>query len=702
MMIDFEPSQPKAFCAEKLIEWISQSQNPDNWADITPLTLPPLQRNGVWRPRQVLDLWGSVLDGLPIGLFYVQAIKAGCNVVDPRDRTSLTEIRAPAWELFDGQQRMRALALGDGDPFAEGRCLWVKFAADAYELLISSRAQPAGYQRDGTKHPVDVRRKWLKKQSEVEAGVETGAIAYSDKDVGKWWEKAPYPVGCSAIDTWKLADLRRSADGALVPSDRGFMAWQHAINNLRQAPCAVFMRLPCSVGGGSLDHGITKSLEMFRRIGAGGTPLSQDEQVYAAYKLRKPELRHVVERIHQSVSAILTPAQIIQAGIRIAHTQADLTTGWVPGFDQIIRELSDGGGTSKICWTEKLDDLLRPQEGRAKLEQLFEDVRGLLQKKDNESDFFLPDIVMAQLRPEAWHVLAFWAMQEGPARLTSRKEAVRFALFWHLAVTNDEKAAQVCFRELQGSGTETLDGWLYRRITIAGCGLQVPRPDDLTDFFLKAKGAPGWLKYYVRFQDAVPHSEFARRWWFGGKTMLPWLQRHYIGELFTSFSPLFDFEDDLPYDLDHICARKHWEFGWNNSDQYYVDRGFSSKIDWRDGWGEPAMVGDAIGNLRLVKFNQNREDGANGIREKMPFLDLGSSFEYDRERFGEAKDFLMHQEHAGRWLAADIPKDAGAQHTWTLERRAAFQNAVEHRTESLYRTFFDGLGFVAWCDSPVT
>jgi hypothetical protein len=698
MRINFEQGQPKAFCAERLIEWISRSQNPDSWADTTPLTLPPLQRNGVWRPRQVLDLWRSVLDGLPVGLFYIQAIKTGCNVVDPQDRTSLIEIGYPAWELFDGQQRMRALALGNGDPFAEGRCLWVRFTEDAYELLISSRAQPAGYQKDGTKHSAEVRRNWLEKHCRVVAK----AIACSANDVGKWWEQAPYPAGCSESDTFKLADLRRSAGGGLVPRNRGFTAWEQTMENLRQIPSAVFMRLPCSIGGGSLDHGITKSLEMFRRIGAGGTPLSQDEQVYAAYKLRKPELRHVVERIHQSVSAILTPAQIIQAGIRIAHTQAEPTTGWVLGFDQTIRDLSDDGGPSKIGWVEKLDDLLRPQEGEAKLQRSFEEVRRLLKKKDGEPDFFLPDIVMAQLRPEAWHVLAFWVMQEGPACLASREEAVRFALFWHLAVTNDEKAAQVCFRELQGSETETSHGWLYRRIKTAGYGLHVPRPCELTDLFLKAKGAPGWLKYNVRFQDALPHSELARRWWFGGKKMLPWLQRHYIDQLFNSLSPLFDLEEDLPFDLDHICARKHWEFGWNNSDQYYKDRGFVSRTDWRDGWGEPAMVGDAIGNLRLVKFSQNRGDGARGLREKMPFLDPGTSLTYARDQFGTATDFFMDQEQHRLWLDADVPQGANQQLEWTQERRAAFQSAVENRTELLYRTFFNDLGFVAWCDPHVT
>ncbi|MDE2200956.1 MAG: DUF262 domain-containing protein [Rhodospirillales bacterium] len=35
------------------------------------LLLPPVQRSAVWRPKQVLDLWDSILRGLPIGIFYL-------------------------------------------------------------------------------------------------------------------------------------------------------------------------------------------------------------------------------------------------------------------------------------------------------------------------------------------------------------------------------------------------------------------------------------------------------------------------------------------------------------------------------------------------------------------------------------------------------------------------------------------------------
>jgi hypothetical protein len=62
----------------------------------------------------------------------------------------------------------------------------------------------------------------------------------------------------------------------------------------------------------------------------------------------------------------------------------------------------------------------------------------------------------------------------------------------------------------------------------------------------------------------------------------------------------------------------------------------------------------------------------------------------------------MNHENAELWLTADIPEHAETRHQWSPKRRKAFQVAVEHRTESMYRTFFNSLGFAEWCDPPDT
>lgn len=61
------------------------------------------------------------------------------------------------------------------------------------------------------------------------------------------------------------------------------------------------------------------------------------------------------------------------------------------------------------------------------------------------------------------------------------------------------------------------------------------------------------------------------------------------------------------------------------------------------------MIGQALGNKRLVQYEQNRSDGARFIREKMPFLEGG----HDANRLGSSGDFLIREGSFVNWLKAD-------------------------------------------------
>lgn len=57
-----------------LLAWACRSQKIlsgtlDTDEDV--LALPPIQRSAVWRPRQVLAFWDSLLSNLPVGMFYL-------------------------------------------------------------------------------------------------------------------------------------------------------------------------------------------------------------------------------------------------------------------------------------------------------------------------------------------------------------------------------------------------------------------------------------------------------------------------------------------------------------------------------------------------------------------------------------------------------------------------------------------------------
>ncbi len=150
-----------------LIEWAHRSEailaggpNPNN----SPvLAMPPMQRSAVWRPKQVLDLWDSMMRGLPIGMCYIVERRGGDRKVVLLNGET-REIDYAGFDLLDGQQRLRALLVGAGHLPEEQRCLWADLGdPEALQfpcLRISSRAQPFGYdKKSGSKLRLDERRR---------------------------------------------------------------------------------------------------------------------------------------------------------------------------------------------------------------------------------------------------------------------------------------------------------------------------------------------------------------------------------------------------------------------------------------------------------------------------------------------------------------------------------------------------------------
>ena len=668
MHSEFKHCEPKLFSVLEVLAWIKQS---GEGVHPCPLTLPPMQRNGVWRPRQVLDLWRSALDGMPIGLFYLQP--AGEKVVNQADQKYLTDAPTGALDLFDGQQRIRALALGAGDPFNDERSIWVKFVENGYELIMSSKLQPAGYKADGSKLRVEDRRNYL-------AAIKTA------KEAGK--TKAPFPLGCTCQNTRRLVDLLDSAllnDGVVADSLRPANTVEEAWGKLKAAfeklkrGSAIFMLLPELE-----DRG--KTLELFRRVGAGGTPLSEPEQVYSAYKLYRPDVRIIVETIHKDVSAVLSPAQIVQAAMRMAHTKSDERMVWPPGFETAMKELSLE--QSKAGWVSELNTLLCAKAGLGSLIDAFRLIRRLLEGSKTD-DFYLPEIVIARLPPELWQVLAFWALPGNRnTDAATQEEIIRFAMAWHLAVFNQERATQECFKGLvafQGNGFPGQA--LFNQLSNVYAH-PIPHPDELNCMFHRG-GNDRWLPAKDRFKSVERHSDLASTWWFSRK-ILPWLQRDYVSRRFSDYHPMSDHEDDVPYDWDHICPKAHWQPEGRGSSAAELAKkmNFRDQHDRKARMSEPWMIGNSVGNLRLVDFSQNRSDGDRGIFEKMTLLKTPNQ----SNDLGSAGDFLLEDpKELALWLQVDTGNCV-----WDASRLDAFQKVVELRTARLYRLFYDGLKFDCW------
>ena len=56
------------------LEWCS-AQVPDRY-----VALPMIQRGFVWKPHQIIDLWDSLLRGMPVGSLLVNTVPKGTRV----------------------------------------------------------------------------------------------------------------------------------------------------------------------------------------------------------------------------------------------------------------------------------------------------------------------------------------------------------------------------------------------------------------------------------------------------------------------------------------------------------------------------------------------------------------------------------------------------------------------------------------------
>ena len=731
-----------------LVDWVCASDRvlggdkgpPDGMPLIA---VPPVQRTAVWRPKQVLDLWDSLMRGLPIGAFYL--LDGAPKLVRLRQAGS-TETGSQLhsadrlnFALLDGQQRMRAILAGAYGP-AEGKlCLWVDLGAEGAKqapcLRVTSKAQPFGYDGEsGNKLRMDQRRnaRRLIEPCPKEHPLLCGDRRAYDADLfdrevkldGNTIEKPPRPY-VAANDkaftgkTFKLHDLLnawrcRPSDaegvttlrGALPASAQGdaeigpaLIALHEAFKKVEEAQVALLR-----VDPRHFPDQTKTLLDLFARIGAGGTPLSFEERLFSIYKHYVPEIRDAVYAIHEKAGRVLPPTKIVAAALRIANASDDKRPQYtVPSAGDFATQMA-GDPASKFRQT--LDRLIPTTKAVLEhrggpLSNAFGVVKRLLSHDPDRQDaFWLPDVMLVALPAELWQVLVFWMDRRSKILGQDenidayREELVRFALFWHFFVWNDEKAARWAFRHLRDAQdiTHFPSSVLYQDlIGVEGgdrCAYALVDSSEFTRRLFK-KPSSSWRTDQQRFGEGKERNEVGAHWWWSGRKVLPWLQREYIVEAFPGYQPLSDHEDDLPYDVDHICPRADWGDDWRSLSPRIHDDAKNHAQRMRDGRD---AVGNGIGNLRLVDASTNKGDQDADISKKMPFAVTDDPSEEDK---GDMARFAFPSDDHELWKQVSR-SGRGIERQWNEARLAAFQQAVEQRAAWLYNRFYNELDYAKW------
>ena len=141
----------------KITDWLNWATRMETTTDQWAVVLPMIQRGSVWKPHQVIDLWDTILRGMPFGGLMASHIPAasGLEFLHPLKRTRIDLPANGGLSLIDGQQRTLAMLIAwPAVDQQMQRRIWVDFGEDDnYDHLLrlhfTTESSPMGYQRSG-------------------------------------------------------------------------------------------------------------------------------------------------------------------------------------------------------------------------------------------------------------------------------------------------------------------------------------------------------------------------------------------------------------------------------------------------------------------------------------------------------------------------------------------------------------------------
>jgi Protein of unknown function DUF262 len=774
----FEKNEIEVVNLSQWLDWTS-----GNNEDVK-IALPMIQRGSVWKPEQVINLWDSLLRGMPVGSFMLNKLKSDSDYyTDLVNRQKAHKLETAGFGLLDGQQRTMSMLLAWTLPNNErmDRRIWVDFfdtpsAEHLYRLRMTTKNHPFGFQRESpsTKLSQDDRRKARKAYEDEMAYLSTSEPSHAtqdDKDAEKeqriqidLYKAKPYVSEQNAqrgislpLDLHGLLDIWRKETSVDEKSVKE--KWVVAVTNKLEAISKF------SVGEGPPEkiwHKLSdeqkeivksrvgkfaESLEaffslqvplikvrpqvfedakddtkepalatLFKRIGTGGTALSNDDYVYSMIKHRYPQTHDLVESLHKgtdsSVASILSATDLVMTAFRLAAASADLTDYESPdnkNFHNIFK-------SNKDFLKNKFLPLLEGND----LKTAFRNLKEILLYSKDKNPHGVPLLYFPVLERPLVQVLLRWLMLN-PTReqqIDSRDDILRFVMFWQLCVSDRRKSSVEAFKELLTGGSKFPAITIAKKLVASQLAIPIVSPKKLealdSKMLLSTSPSTGGVNdgakvirgYNSRFIDAKDgesnlEKSLARKfysfWWNKNERhehpILLWLQRDYVSGEFKHIDPLAGRDEDTPFDYDHICPSLHWE-NWTGASKSEGTR----ITDFAD---DPQRshhhIGNSIGNLRVWDSGKNRSDGADSPNTKL-LLDAEKPEDIS-ERETRLASSAIEIEQQQQWI--DCSGEKESHRKWDQKRAAAFQTAVEMRTFYLYKRFFDELKFDDWTDESV-
>lgn len=678
----------------QLMEWRRRKTGRRLW-------LPPIQRSLVWTNEQIINYWDSLLRGYPPGLMMVHEAHSTPLKPDQGYDTDGNPDHPDAgdYQLFDGQQRMAALLLGIGEgPLHRHLRLWIDLADPRtpgsdlkFQLRITSTGQPFGYKPDAPNQKFDLGTRHEKWAEWKEAGkVDEAAFqSVTGSDLIGQQHALSLPEVIRGILPEECG--RNTGDRSLtLPESAQTEAFRAALQKALNSRLIVH-RVPAEIVNDPEEY-----VRFFRRLGQGGTRLSNDELTYSIIKHAFPEIRSTMESIVKGPGRFAGEVDLALAAMRAAkalHTDEN-AKGWEaigrpdPSFATRLR-------AERCLETIRSAFCRMVVDPSPTLTQTLTRLRAALEYDAQEHARGLPAILLARLPTELLDVLILFdekrrlAAPSGEDRQAwgeqDRDTLTAFALHWLLFVGNDSKAAWHAFERV------IEPGWSWSLASIRalvehyeqeGIARHAPGEQALGELrkgIAAKRGGHRLRTWSERFSeiDETPgggealrmlstHGELVRR-------ALMWLQRAYLTRKYPQYDPISGKDEDLPVDLDHIVPRSIFGSRWNDA-QHRVSGIPDSADNFR--W-QRDLIGNSLGNFRWLDARENRGRG------NRRFVPLGD----DQDVLGNHGD----GEAAAQWNSI-IPDEGDTGWKWSPQNVGEFQYLIDTRSLYLYERLIKDSG----------
>ena len=581
------------------------------------VSIPGMQRSLVWKPAQVELLWDSILRGFPIGTFTL-------SESNPNDSSSL-------YYLMDGQQRFNSIKLAfdldslkrknkgnENDKENARPILWIDIdpnipstSTRKFLVKVTTLAHPWGYNNDDscTVVSAEIKRNILEKLNRNSIYQET----LSPMDCYPVCANKPIPLA------WFLTAPTESEDvfcnylaRKLQETDLPFKKNNIALSSedtiqLIKEYYPVFQRIKKYRVGISLittkaldenidnndgqDH--PEALEtLFRRIGTGGTPISQEELDYSAIKAYWPkELKDENDAI---ASKYMNPERLIRLVFRLALTEPSSIRFRNNLSIQEIRKIGIQGGKNENF--QKILSWYEPFDNNSPLEKIMATVNDWLTFNG------CPKIIrtsIARNSPDVYLLLMFLASKLDNKLDERQKTLIQgTALYIHWFV-KEKHRLEVVNMIFESWDTTSSEKWENR--IKAGVGKAI-----LHGFFpilIAPESIEIMEKVNSSWRTSFPDEKWWQTWSFisTNREMLLFAEKEYINEHFSAYDPAIRGmweQHNRPWDMDHIIPQnwiynkqhRHREYCkywlWLNGNfaaiSFEANRSKSDNSDWRE------------------------------------------------------------------------------------------------------------------------